>query len=330
MLIETRNEPRSGRTRVRERVGSMATNQLLSGAGRRQRWVVRAGLALAAAFVLSLSTSAQAQAECMTAKDCFNAANWQNAVANQYSSEGNYFREYSKHYFVQAAEWNQKATFAFYAGDATAALWYKAIADDYSAKSVANAKAADQRFAQAAFTRAAAQDSLNRGRFFSALEDVGGSYPEGIQTASAQPPGKYNCTGAAKIIKNQRKIEGTAANFDLFSYRAETPWKFCNGKVTQMYPGELWQTSHSRWEYVGREKVRAACYGGTPERCAWSYQWHWKLDNPTVELPGGITINEDKFRDVCVTTQVRGDGAHYRHGGCDLKAWTGPSWGGAE
>lgn len=265
----------------------------------------------------------------MNAKDCFNAANWQNAVAENYFAEGVFFREYSKNYFVQAAEWNQKATFAFHAGDATAALWYKAIADDYSAKSVANAKAADKRFAQAAFTRAAAQDSLNRGQFFSAQDDVGPSYPEGIQTAGADPGGKYNCTGAAKIINNHRTIEAWTGR-DFFSYELTTPWKFCNGQVTQLYPAEPDQEpKHPDWRYVGREKVRAACYGGTPERCAWSYRWHFVKDLPTVHV-GPVTIDPDVHRYVCVTTQVRGDGAHYRHGSCDLRAWSGPSWGGAE
>jgi hypothetical protein len=294
------------------------------------RRLLRGILLIAAAIAASLTVTARAQADnsCMSAQACYNAATWETAVANDYQNKGVFFRGYSTHYFGLAYEWNQKATFAFYAGDATAATWYKAIADDYSRKSVQNSKAADEHFAQAAHWRGAAQTSVNRARFFSALEDVGPSYPEGIHIAIAQPTGKYNCTGTAKVVKNQRKIEGLS--FDLFSYRAETPWMFCNGKVTKMYPGELWQTSHSRWQFIGREKVRAACYGGTPERCAWSYLWHWKLDNPTVELPGGITINEDKYRDTCVTTQVRGDGAHYRHGGCDLKAWSGPQWGGKE
>jgi hypothetical protein len=147
----------------------MATNQLLSGAGRRQRWVVRAGLALAAAFVLSLSTSAQAQAECMSAKACSDAAVWQQALAGDSGNKSTWFRATSKQNFINAYEWGQKATFAFHAGDGTAAVWYKAIADDYSRKSVADAKAADDYAAQAQFYWAASQDSLNRSEFFGVL-----------------------------------------------------------------------------------------------------------------------------------------------------------------
>jgi hypothetical protein len=297
--------------------------------GGRPRRLAFGGVLLAIAFALSLAFSAHAQGACMNARDCVNAANWQNAFADQYHREGVFFQAISRDYFGKAYEWGQKATFAFHAGDGTAAAWYKAIADDYSRKAVANANAADERFRHAHFVRVAAQDSANRAHFFAAITDTGPSYPEGIQLVTAEPstPGGYNCTGTAKHIKNQRKIESSAAKTDLFSYRIETPWKFCNGKVTQLYPAEPWQTVHNGgdlagWQYVGREKVRANCYGGTPERCAWTYQWHFKLDLPDL---GPISLDRHKYP--CATTQVRGDGRHYRHGGCDLRAWSGPQWG---
>jgi len=125
----------------------------------------RAGLLLAVALVMSLATSARAQAECMTASACFTSAEWRQAIADDYFNQGVWFREHSKQYFGLAYEWNQKATFYFHAGNATAATWSKAVADDYSRKSVANAKAADERFAQAQFTNAAADGDLTRAMF---------------------------------------------------------------------------------------------------------------------------------------------------------------------
>jgi hypothetical protein len=302
--------------------------------GRLLRTAARAGLLVLVALTLSLTATAKAEAQCMSAKDCLNAATWQHAVADNYAAEGNFFRGYATHYFALAYEWNQKATFAFHAGDANAAAWYKAIADDYSRKSVQNANAADQRFAQAASMRAAAEDSLNRGKFFAALSDADPANPEGIEVASANPGGGYNCTNAQKQVKNQRKIESSWAKSDLFSYRIETPWTFCNGQITRIFPAVPWETIHdagddANWKFVSRDKKRANCYGGTPERCAWTYQWHFWLDLPTVKI-GDFEIDVDKHKYPCVTTQVRGDGAHYRHGGCDLKAWSGPQWGGKE
>lgn len=310
----------------------MSAEGIHAGAGPGYR-LVRAIVVLTVALVGWLAASPRAEAaECMSAKECFNAANWQNAIAQDYFNQGVWFREHSKLYFGYAYEWNQKATFAFHAGDAVAAQWYKALGDAYSADSRRNAKAADERFAQAAFTRAAAENNFNRGKFFAALAEADPG--EGIEIARAQPGGGHNCTGAVKQVKNERMIESSWFKSDLFSYRIETPWTFCNGQVTRIYPAVTWETIHNAgddagWELVGKEKKRANCYGGTPERCAWTYQWHFKLDLPTVKK-GDVEIDLDKHKFPCVTTQVRGDGAHYRHGGCDLKAWSGPQWGGKE
>ncbi len=310
----------------------------LSGRGGSRLWTL---LALAVASLIWLIPAAKADAACASATDCANAATWQNAVADSFHNQGLFFQGVAQTDFVNAKQWYDKATYAYYAGDANAAAWYKAIADDYAHKAAANSTAANQRFAAEASTRAAAEDSLNRARFFAAVNDVGSTYPEGtnVPVADASAGHKYNCTGAAKQVTNKRKIESSWFHTDLFWYRIETPWEFCNGKITKLYPATPDQDIYkagddAKWKFDRREKVRANCYGPTgsrsdPERCAWTYRFYFVEDLPTVHK-GGVDIDLDKHRSVCVTTQVKGNGAHYRHGGCDLKAWSGSSWGGGE
>jgi hypothetical protein len=123
-----------------------------------------------AAFAVSLAGSSKAKAaDCMSASACSDAAVWQQAIADDSNNKSRWFRATSTQNFINAYQWNQKATFAFYAGDANAAAVYKAIADDYSRKSVADAKAADAYAAQAQSYVNASQDSLNRSEFFGAL-----------------------------------------------------------------------------------------------------------------------------------------------------------------
>jgi hypothetical protein len=153
----------------------------------------RAGLLLAIAVVMSLATSAKAEAACNTANECFTAAEWQQAVADDYFNKGVWFREYSKQYFGLAVEWNQKATWYFHAGNASAAAWSKAVADDFSKKSVANAKAADEHFAQAQYWNAAANNDLARAMFIMAANGSNGCYYEAQDNSSivgcgARPP----------------------------------------------------------------------------------------------------------------------------------------------
>ena len=129
-----------------------------------------AALSLAAIFVVMLAGSRTARAaECMSATACSDAAVWQQAIADDSNRKSVWFRATSKQNFINAYEWNQKATFAFHAGDANAAAVYKAIADDYARKSVADAKAADNYAAQAQSFVNASQDSINRSEFFGVL-----------------------------------------------------------------------------------------------------------------------------------------------------------------
>lgn len=131
-----------------------------------------AALSLFATCVVMLAGSRAAHAaDCMSASACSDAAVWQQAVADDSNSKATWFRATSRQNFINAKEWGDKATFAFYAGDATAAAWYKAIVDDYARKSVADAKAADNYSAQVLSYVNASQDSINRSEFFGVLNE---------------------------------------------------------------------------------------------------------------------------------------------------------------
>jgi hypothetical protein len=165
--------------------------------GRMSKSIRMAGLVLAAVFAVSLAASDQARAaDCTTANACFTSAEWQNAVANDDSNKAAWFREMSRQNFISAKEWGDKATLAFHAGDATAAAWYKAIADDYSQKAVANAKAADDYTNQATFIKAAAYSNILRGMF---IMTANASQGCPLQTADAGGSGDIvACTASAQ------------------------------------------------------------------------------------------------------------------------------------
>jgi hypothetical protein len=161
----------------------------------------RTGIALVAAMALWLAGTAEARADCMIAKDCLTAAEWQTAIADDYGNKAAWFRATSKQNFIDAYQWGQKATFAFYGGNATAATWYKALADDYSRKSIADGKAADQYAAQAVFYRAAAQNSTDRGMFIMTanasagcpLQTADAGSQQDIIACTAGAPHRSNC-----------------------------------------------------------------------------------------------------------------------------------------
>jgi hypothetical protein len=132
----------------------------------------RTGALILAFFAIWLAGSSQAKADdCMSAKACSDAAIWQQAVVGDLSNKAAWFRATSRQNFIDAKQWGDKATYAFYAGNATAAAWYKGIADDYARKSVADSKAADSYAAQAQSYWNASQESLARSEFFGAGSD---------------------------------------------------------------------------------------------------------------------------------------------------------------
>ena len=180
------------------------TKSVHSGLSHPHKPILQLGLALIVALGLSLAASAKAQAECMTPDACTNSAVWQKAVAKDYFNKGVWFRGASRTDFGQAYEWGQKATFAFHAGDAIAAQWYKGMADAYSLSARRNAKAADDFFSRAAFTSTAADGNVKRAFQLQAFynphpspqeeyadSQAGGENPDPDQhatAASARPP----------------------------------------------------------------------------------------------------------------------------------------------
>jgi hypothetical protein len=234
-------------------------------------------IAFFAALGASLAASAHARAsdECATSTDCFNAAAWQRAVAKDYSDKAAWFRATSKQNFINAYEWNQKATFAFHGGNANAAAVYKAIADDYSRKSVADGKAADDYSSRAAFVNAAAAGNEDRGRWLQSCGDaeicsrfirpagltdsqwftiVSQIGQTGVEIDSPPEtsfclPGEF-CTASGtptgcKTIKNPRtKTEivdprrpFTKGNrLPVIQITFETTWCYKNGNITRMDP----------------------------------------------------------------------------------------------
>jgi hypothetical protein len=182
---------------------SVITNRLQAGgAGQLVRLVKYGGLLLACAVAVLLSTGARAQAsECVELEECQTAATWEKAVSDDFSNKAAWFRATSRQNFINAYEWGQKATFAFYAGDATAATWYKAIADDYSSKSVADAKAAENYGNQALFWAAAADTSFRRYIFIA-------ESPEYEDTGTASVKGKVITWGWKKFKKANDLCKG--------------------------------------------------------------------------------------------------------------------------
>lgn len=112
----------------------------------------------------------------------------------------------------------------------------------------------------------------------------------------------------------------------VLDFTLQTEWAFKNGQVTKMYPAN----AHCKpttfgtgrgWHCKNPDgtKVRANCYGGNPEHCAYTYSFDIYRE---IWLPviGGWTVQEDRW---CLTNQISGSGAHYRHGSCDHRAWPG-------
>ena len=196
----------------------MLTTELPASTGRRFKSIRLLALLLAAAFAVSLTASSHARAaECMDLEECLNAGNVQKAISDDYSNRAAWFRATSRQNFINAYEWNQKATFAFHNGDANAAAWYKAIADDYSNKSVADARAADEYARQARVWAGAADTSFRRYLFMEAAPDAGdGGISDAKIGVSSLKKAKVICKGGWTGIACQLVL----------SKAAESGWRY--------------------------------------------------------------------------------------------------------
>jgi hypothetical protein len=288
--------------------------------GRGRAACATVALTLIALFGVSLATSGKAQAaDCMTSDACFSAAAWQRAVAKDEFNRGVWFRTMSQQNFVDAKQWGDKATFAFYAGNATAAAWYKGIADDYARKAQDNARAADAAFARAAFISAAADGSFQRGLF------IAGGVVTNKDADDPADPGNTDgcdndqvaaCTASASHHCTKKK------------HALDNPYRpRVGGKP--VYEGFLklqwcWSNDHIRWHHInvddhhitdwGRhigyvndhdpDKKRNYCNmsNGWSEQCFIRYQFGFSTGDNRASAAGG-----------CVETWIRADGHHYRH-----------------
>ena len=249
-------------------------------------------LALVGAISMSLTASAKAQAECMTPDACYNSAVWQKAVAKDYFNKGVWFREHSKQFFGLAYEWNQKATWYFHAGNATAAAWSKAVADDYSRKSTANARAADDHFARAAFTNTAADGNVRRGMALTAFFNPHPSAQQEANDAQAvgEDPDTTIGTVGLRRCRNPKNKEWNFAGVKMWIH----PYDFCYRKPNEVQGVEV---SYGN-DVLGAQDVQI-----DDEECSHEGTWYnWRGRGPFsgrkitvtcrwVANPVGIPIN---------------------------------------
>lgn len=273
--------------------------------------VARSGLMLAVAFVLSLTaTTTRAEAtDCTTANACFTAAQWERAIANDYFQKGVWFREMSRQNFVSAKEWGDKATFAFYAGDATAAQWYKTLADDYSRKSAANAKAADDYFARARFVSVAADNDILRGLFIAGGVQSYADYPADPGNVDGTCTSGDICTAGAHKTCKRHPLDNywhpRVAGADVYRAYVYTMWCFRNGVIVSRH-SDTGDHNITDWGHAlgyeidyGPDQKRSYC-NADKSACFTRFQFGFR--GIPVQTAGG-----------CIETTIYGDGHHYRH-----------------
>jgi hypothetical protein len=179
--------------------------------------------------------------------------------------------------------------------------------------------------ANADFTRPPFMNDQQWWNFALQVGPTGPSLDWHAQEQSWTPPGSdYEIAGIGrggrcKEVSNIR-TKHSPLSTHLWSVRLDTRWCFLGGRVTKIYPAHFtycWPSSAGalvgyRCENPEGSKVRANCYGGNPEHCAYTFSWH---------VTGTIT-GYQFYSDIwCATTQVTGSGAHKRHGSCSLQPW---------
>ena len=165
----------------------------------------RGGLAIILAFLALFAFTSRAQAAaCNDLDECMNAGNMQLAVSKDLSNRSNWFQGAARSDFVNAADWNNRASLYFIAGQASYAQWAKAVADNYSSSAAANSKAANDAAAQARYWAGQADISFRRYMFIADSPE----YDGGTSTAKG---------GAGTIIKwgwkNKKKANSLCKGF---------------------------------------------------------------------------------------------------------------------
>jgi hypothetical protein len=167
--------------------------------------VFKAGLILFAALAFGLVASGQARAaDCMTPDACYDAANWQKAIADDYSKKAFFAGADAQNNFKAAADWHNRSVAAFLSGDGGTAQWDQALANDYARKAAASQTAANNFAAQAKFTRAAAAANVARGMQLTAFFFQGPTAQEEAADAQAAGVDRDTTAVAAKPMPPER------------------------------------------------------------------------------------------------------------------------------
>lgn len=217
----------------------MATSahRLPFGAGRTHRSLVRGGLLLAVALLISLATSAQAQASaCASTKACLDDARWKDALAEGKVQSASTLRSASKQKSNEGIIWRANENAARQRGDTAAANWYKAIADQLFREATYLANVANQRSSEAVYLYAAAEDSGNKALSLAGGFSFEAVYPPAPPDVNGTCASGDACTaGAPKVCKYDLKSPWNAKVGGEIVYKAMVYTDWCWRGETIVY-----------------------------------------------------------------------------------------------
>jgi len=224
----------------------------------------------------------------------------------------------SKQDFINAKQWGDKATFAFHAGDATAAQWYKGLADAYAASSVRNSRAAADYANRAGLMRIAAAVNQQRGDIYA-------------QSSSSSPPdthigsavGNGSCDGtedfcAASYRPTCDRVtkgwKGELLGADVYRANVTTSWCWRGPSVVKRKtnPNDHYVTSFGetlKVEDTGVNKDDSWCndyHGVTKHNCLTRYQFGYKR-TIHIPVPGVGQVPVTMKWGGCIGTRIYGD-----------------------
>jgi hypothetical protein len=102
-----------------------------------------------------------------------------------------------------------------------------------------------------------------------------------------------------------------------------TPWKYCNGLITKMYPADASCQVPAfagtlGWSCNGPSKIRAYSTGGNPEHAVYTYKYRFERWIPIK----GVLVNVQNV-EWYSTIQISGSGSCFTHGRNLLLDWPG-------
>ncbi len=282
--------------------------------------VLRAGLILFAALAFVLAASGQARAaDCASAQECLNSAQWVKAVADDYAKKAFFAGADAQNNFKAAADWHNKSIAAFLSGNGSAAQLYQAVANDYARKAAASQKAADNYAAQANFFRAAANTALQRGLFIAGGVKSFADYPADPGNVDGTCGSGDVCTAGTHKSCKKHPLDNywhpRVAGADVYRAHVYTSWCFKNGVIVSRHSDtsdhQITDWGHA-WSYEidnGADQKRSYC-NAAKTACFTRFQFGFR--GAAVQSAGG-----------CIETTIYGNGYHYRHayGGTCSDTW---------